>query len=65
METAPQPRERSTKAVKTVTRVKAEQEENLFLPYTTESRQGTDTIYCLNYTVNIESSLRSQRTADY
>lgn len=65
METAPQPRERRIKAGKTVTRVRAEQGENLFLPYTMESRQGTDTIYCLNYTVNIEPSLRSPKTADY
>jgi len=65
MQTAPQPRKGKIKAGKTVTRVRAAQGENPLLPYAMESRQDMDTIYCLNYTVNIEPSLRSQSTADY
>lgn len=65
MQTAPQPRGRRIKAGEAVTRVKAAQGENPLLPYTMESRQDMDTIYCLNYTVNIVPSLRFQRTADY
>lgn len=66
MQTAPRPRGRVMKAGKTVTRVRAAQRgENPLLPYAMESRQDMGTIYCLNYAVNTEPSLTSQRTANY
>lgn len=65
MQTAPWPREGRIKAIKTVTRARAVHGEHPLLPYTMETRQDLDAIYYLNSTVNIEPSLRSQRTAGY